>query len=200
MDDRSTCESIDEANLVIKLNEDWRKNLDAEAHKDSDEILSEDDGNSSPLLRFTKKKRRLTANEKSFRKRPMKRHRFSSPFSSDLKTETDDESDYSQYTPSKAHDVLKFSSASAHPISLEKGLSENGKTEVGGERGRMTVIYEQQSWEGEIIDERDTKQGRGRPRKQYLVRWKPSWVDGGRLTAPGLMQNWRAKKAEKDEH
>jgi hypothetical protein len=31
----------------------------------------------------------------------------------------------------------------------------------------MVVIYEQQSWEGEIIDERDMKQGRGRPRKQY---------------------------------
>lgn len=55
----------------------------------------------------------------------------------------------------------------------------------------------QQSWEGEIIKERDTKHGRGRPRKQYLVRWKPSWVDGARLTAPELLQNWKEKKASK---
>ena len=64
----------------------------------------------------------------------------------------------------------------------------------------MAVIYEQQSWEGEIVGEKDVKQGRGRPRKQYLVRWKPSWVDGGRLTAPGLMQNWREKRASRDGH
>ncbi len=57
------------------------------------------------------------------------------------------------------------------------------------------IVYEQQSWEGEIIDERDMKQGRGRPRKQH-VRWKPSWVDGGPLTAP---QNWR-KKAMLTDH
>lgn len=55
----------------------------------------------------------------------------------------------------------------------------------------------QQSWEGEITKERDTKHGRGRPRKQYLVRWKPSWVDGARLTAPELLQNWKEEKASK---
>ena len=37
-------------------------------------------------------------------------------------------------------------------------------------------FIEQQSWGGEIIDERDSRQGRGRPRKQYLVRWKASHV------------------------
>ncbi len=63
----------------------------------------------------------------------------------------------------------------------------------------MAVIFEQQSWEGETIDARDTKQGRGRPGKQYLLLWKPSWVDGGQLTAPGLMQNWR-EKASKGGH
>lgn len=62
----------------------------------------------------------------------------------------------------------------------------------------MAVVYEQQSWEGKIVDEREVKQGqgrgRGRPRKQYFIRWKPSWVDGGRLTAPELLQSWRKTK------
>lgn len=30
-----------------------------------------------------------------------------------------------------------------------------------GERFRMAVIYEQESWEGGIVDKRDLKQGRG---------------------------------------
>lgn len=46
-------------------------------------------------------------------------------------------------------------------------------------------------------DERDGKQGRGRPHKQYLVQCKPFWVDGGRLTATGLPADWREKKASK---
>ena len=62
---------------------------------------------------------------------------------------------------------------------------------------RTAVVYEQQSWEGEIIDERDIKQERGRPRKEYLVGWKPSWMPISRLTAPGLVQSWKAKKATK---
>ncbi len=74
---------------------------------------------------------------------------------------------------------------------------EHLQMESVGERSRMAIIYEQQSWEGEIVDERDMKQGRRRPRKQYLVRWKSSWVDGGRLTAPGLVENWKEKKASK---
>lgn len=58
----------------------------------------------------------------------------------------------------------------------------------------MAVIYEQQSWEGKIVDEREAKQGRGRPRKQYLIQWNSSWVDDARLTAPELLQNWRRTK------
>jgi len=37
----------------------------------------------------------------------------------------------------------------------------------------------------------------GRPRKQYFVRWEPSWVDAGYLTAPELLLNWKEKKALK---
>ena len=60
----------------------------------------------------------------------------------------------------------------------------------------MAVVYKQQCWEGEIIDKRDIKQGRGRARKQYLTRWKQSWVDGGRLTAPGSVQDWKEKASK----
>ncbi len=42
---------------------------------------------------------------------------------------------------------------------------EHLQMESVGERSRMAIIYEQQSWEGEIVDERDMKQGRRRPRK-----------------------------------
>ena len=39
---------------------------------------------------------------------------------------------------------------------------------------QMTIIYEQQSLEEEIADERYLKQSRVRPRKQYLVQWEQS--------------------------
>ncbi len=39
---------------------------------------------------------------------------------------------------------------------------------------QMTIIYEQQSLEEEIVDERYLKQSRVRPRKQYLVQWEQS--------------------------
>ena len=37
---------------------------------------------------------------------------------------------------------------------------------------------------------------RSKPRKQYLIHWKPSWVNSGRLTAPGLMQNWKKERRQ----
>ena len=52
------------------------------------------------------------------------------------------------------------------------------------------VVFEQQRWEGEIIDERRVGLGPGRPRVQFLIKWEPSWVDKGRLAAPALIENW----------
>jgi len=63
----------------------------------------------------------------------------------------------------------------------------------GNVSNNNTVIYEQQIWEGEILNEREVKQGRGRPRKQYLIQWEPSWVEAGRLTAPELLRKWKLK-------
>ena len=195
--DRPICEPIDESPPPTKPDEDWRDRNEVEQHKEDDETDQETRENSLPLLRPTKKRHRPSAREKSFRKRGTKRHRFSSPFSSDLETDTGEESDYSIYTPSKGHDVFKIRPASSQSISLNGDASEDSKMETAGERSETAVIYEQQSWEGEIIDERDRKQGRGRPRKQYLVRWKPSWVDGGRLTASVSVQIWRERKASR---
>ena len=192
--DRPICEPIDEGPPPTKPDEDWRDRNEVEQHKEDDETDQETRENSLPLLRPTKKRHRPSAREKSFRKRGTKRHRFSSPFSSDLETDTGEESDYSIYKPSKAHDVFKIRPASSRSISLEEDATKYDKMKVAGERSRMAIIYEQQSWEGEIIDERNTKQGRGRPRKQYLVRWKSSWVDGGRLIASDLVRSWKEKK------
>ena len=60
------------------------------------------------------------------------------------------------------------------------------------------VVYEQQSWEGMIIEERYMKQKRGRSRKQYLIRWKDSWVDYSHLPVPKVLQSWKAGRAAQD--
>ena len=59
-----------------------------------------------------------------------------------------------------------------------------------------TVVFEQQRWKGGITGERHVRQGRGRPRKQYLIEWEPSWVDSARLAAPELIKDWEEKGRE----
>lgn len=62
---------------------------------------------------------------------------------------------YNIHASSKAHDVFKSRicfSPLTHSVLRETQASEDGKMEIEGEQSRMTVIYE-----GEIIDERDTK-------------------------------------------
>ena len=104
-----------------------------------------------------------TAVEKPERRRHTKCPCFSSPLSSNEEIETGNESDFSDFTPSKPP------RSNLCPVS------------------RTTVIYERQRWEGNTINERNVKQGRGRPWKEYLIQWTSSWVDGGQLTAPGLL-------------
>lgn len=102
--------------------------------------------------------------------------------------------DISSYTPSKPRQPRPTSS---YLTSLEGGdTSNDGAMDLAGGGSQMAVIYKQQSWKGEIVQERDVKkgQGPGRPHKQYLVQWEQSWVDGGYLIAPTLLQNWREKK------
>ena len=156
-----------------------------------------DDGDTPLLLRFTKKRPLSSAKKKCRVKRRVKRHRFSSPFSSDEDTATGDESNISSYIFSKPHCLSRPRLTSSDSTGFEGDTCDDGQMKTVGERSRMTVVYEQQSWEGEIVDERDMKHKRGRPRKQYYVRWKSSWVDGSYLTAPGLIEKWREKKASR---
>ena len=196
-DDTPTCEPTDGGPSAAQPNGDWWDDKPAEADDDEEEFERDNDENNPPWLRSRKKRCRSTACEKSSRKRGMKCRRLSSPPPSDEEPQTGEKSDCCHYMPSTTHHISKLRLASSHLTGLVGDTSDDGKMESAGGRSRMAIIYEQQCWEGEIIDERDMKQGRGRPRKQYLVRWKPSWVDGGRLTAPGLVHNWRETKASR---
>ena len=132
-------------------------------------------------IRFcsTNKRSLATAQEKPHWKCRIKCRRFLSPLSSDEETETRDESDISSYAPSKAHNASTRQPTSSRLIVL-KGDARNSTMELVGEQlnwrltSRMAVIYEQQGWEGEIINERHVKQKHGRRCKQYFIQWKQS--------------------------
>jgi len=149
----------------------------------------------------SRKKRSFPANEqKPTLRRGAKRHRFSSPFSSSNEgTDTEDESDVSNYTFFKRHRPLKSHLASTRLTDIGVHINDSTDTELGGHTRqpsscRTAVVYEQQRWEGEIIAERDGPgRGRGRRRKQYLIRWQTSWVEAARLTAPALTRDWKEK-------
>ena len=164
-----------------------------------EEINDSHEKNTS-LPRPTKRRLGPVAEEKLPTKRSAKRHRFSSPLSSNEESEEiGGESDISSYTPTDPHRT-RLPRPTSYFTGFGGDTSDDSKMAESRQSGlthasRMAVIYKQQSWEGEIIDEKDQKQGRGRPRKQYLIRWKPSWVDAGHLTAPGLVGNWREEKA-----
>jgi len=194
-----------EPRVAVKDSQDRWNNERAEAdHQEGEEKKKEEetqgdsDKNKTSLLSSTKKKGRSTAGERPPLQRRSKRRRFSSPLSSDDETESDDESVISRYTPSKPYNVSTRPTLSL--LSRSEGDVSNGKVELAGSQSsrrpipKTTVIYERQSWAGEIIDEREVKQGRGKPRKQYLIQWEPSWVDGARLTVPESLQNWRGNK------
>lgn len=175
---------------------------DKEAEIDDEEKGYSGDGklDALPYLHPTKKRSLCGIGEKPRKKRRTKRHLFSSRLYSDVETGTSDESDISSYTPSKPCHISKPRPTSSHLTSLQGDTSDDGVMDLVGGGSQMAVIYEQQSWKGEIVQERDVKQWRGRPRKQYLVQWEQSWVDGCRLTAPELLQSWREKKASKSRH
>ena len=60
----------------------------------------------------------------------------------------------------------------------------NGNCEKDDSLKINSFIPSRSSTKETIVDERKTKQDWGRPYKQFLLRWKSPWVDGGRLTAP----------------
>ena len=197
---KSICESIDEDFSLIELDEDWRNKNEIEQHKENDEIDHEIREINLFLLRFTKKKHQFSIREKSFRKRDTKRHRFSSSFFSNLKINTNEKSNYNIYTSCKEHDVFKIQFAFFQSINFNENANENNKMKTANERFETIVIYEQQSWKKEIIDEKNKKQKRERFRKQYLVRWKFSWMNDDRFIASNSVQIWKKKRQEIDDN
>ncbi|KAK3170880.1 hypothetical protein OEA41_002964 [Lepraria neglecta] len=121
-------------------------------------------------LYCTKKRSLCTAGEKPQVKCRIECGRFSSWLSSDEETETGDESDSSSYTPSELHHVSTPRPNSSRSTGVEGDTSSDGKMKLTDGQSQMVVAYKQQSWKGEIIEERNIQQGRGRPYKEYPVR------------------------------
>ena len=75
-------------------------------------------------------------------KRRVKRHRLSSPFSSDEDTATGDELDISSYTSFRPHRPSKPQPTSSNSTGFEGDTYDDAKMEAVGERSRMAVIDE----------------------------------------------------------
>lgn len=175
-------------------------NKEAEIADEEEGFGGDSERDTLPYLYPTKKRSLCRVGVKPHEKRPIKYYPFSSRLSSDAETGTGDESDISSYTPTKSRHISKPRPISSHLTSLEGDTSDDGAINLAGRRSRMTVIYEQQSWKGKIVQERDVKQGRRRPRKQYRIQWETSWVDSACLTVPETLQSWKEKKALKSKH
>ena len=68
-------------------------------------------------------------------------------------------------------------------------LPWSSKIHAKPRRSNQTSISStQQGYKGEIISERKVKQRRGRPRQQYLVRWKEQWVWGSSIASTELLR------------
>lgn len=71
---------------------------------------------------------------------------------------------YALFVPStRTYHTSNARPTSSHSIGLEGDTNDDGKMEFTGGQSWTVVIYEQQSWEGQIIDGRDMKQGREAP-------------------------------------
>ena len=126
---------------------------------DEEEPDGDSEKDNSPVLRSTKKRSLSTAEDKPHVQRHIKHGRFSSPLSSDEETETGGESEISSYTPWVPYRASNTRPVSSRSTGLEEDISDDGKTEFTRGRSQTTVIYEQQSWQGEIIREKNVKQG-----------------------------------------
>lgn len=121
----------------------------------------------------SRRKGSTAAGKKLPLKRRVKRHRFSSPFSSDEEAETGAESYTSSYAPAKLYRTSNVRPASASPLSIGREREPNPEDALEGANGRLkqrrlsrtAVVYKQQCWEGEILQEGAMRQECGRPRK-----------------------------------
>ncbi len=84
---------------------------------------------------------------------------------------------------------VHFPSKSSEQDASEESAIEFADTSL---LGTSVVVYER-GREGQIVKERSVRQGRGRPRKEYQVKWK-SWVKSS-----NLLRDWK-DKAHKHRH
>lgn len=144
----------------------------------------------------------LFAGKKPSLKRCIKRRRFLRPFSSDEEN-TVNETDISIYAPHKSYYTSKSRPYRSHSTVFEADKKNEGATEPASEQlnqrltPRIAVIYELQTWERDIVIEKEVKHKHGRSHKPYHVSWEYSSVYRSHLHAPELLQNWKEKKASK---
>ncbi|KAL9124100.1 MAG: hypothetical protein Q9217_006536 [Psora testacea] len=136
--------------------QDQRDDKVADTDNEREEADGDCDKNNLPL-RSTKKRSLFAVGETPYVKRRVKRRRFSLPLSSAKDTERADESDTSNYTPRQTQYSSYLRPTPSHPTRLEGDISDNGTMESADPQHWMAVIYEQQKWEGEIIEEKSVK-------------------------------------------
>lgn len=136
-------------------------------------------------------------------KRRIKRHRFSSSFFLDEKNETKFESNINNYVFVELYRIFNISNIFfLFFLSLDRERKSKfnnkhkniNKIYCQYSLFRTEIIYEQQYWKEKILQERNVKQKRERFRKQYLIRWKKSWVNNARLAFSNLLRNWTKKR------
>lgn len=198
--DKSTSQSSDRGVKNIKPDHSAGQNKRVQQDDKGKGFNKDCDRKNASSINPAKKRCRPVTGKKPSLKRCITHRHFSSPLLSDEETETEDESNISSYASIKSQHLSLSSPTPSHLTGFEGDTSDDDTMDFADEQSdrrrssQMAVVYKQQSWEEEIVDERKAKQGRERPRKQYLIWWKPSWVDGGRLTAPELLQSWRKTK------
>ena len=189
----------------LSKSEDERTHRNDKTSKVNDErgALQRDNDDMNASIRRTKKRHRFAIEKKFPLKRRIKRHRFSSSFLLDEKDETKFESDTSNYAFVESYRMSNHASVSSLlSLSLDRERESKSKNKHESidkmcrqhSLSRTTIVYEQQCWEEEILQERDVRQKRERFRKQHLIRWKESWMNDARLTSSNLLRNWREKK------
>lgn len=108
---------------------------------DEEKLDGDCEKDNTPLLRVTKKRSLLTAQNKPQAQRRIKRDSFLSPLSNG-ETEIENESNINNYTSSRSHQISNPQSTSFHSIDLKEDTNDEMK--FISERSRIVVIYERQ--------------------------------------------------------
>ena len=160
------CIDISSDLSVSKNREDQWNHKETEADNKRDEKkeiknISERNKSHISSLYFTKKRSLSFTKKKSCVKHYyIKCHHFFSSLSSDEKTALRDELNISSY---RSHHISDSQLISSHSTDLERDISEDDIREFldsqsdQHSQAQIVIIYKQQSWEEEIINEKNKK-------------------------------------------